>query len=204
MSRTRSPFSDLLSAFAEEEKISVRRARDLRRINDLRWTTFANRRAAQSPNLAALASGALPPSTSDPVCMTNLEDALKGAVKAQEASHSHLLKMLGMGDEARITAALKMNRDALSARMEVEKFIIEEKVRTGHLVSMDACRAIINRVLSPLVAGLEGLAASTGQRCNPSNPNHAQRVIEEAVNELKAKCSLVLADLDKSPSKTTP
>lgn len=195
MSRVASPFTALLADFAAEEKISVRRARDLRKSGDTRWLNWVNKRAAQTG--VTPESVGSPASPAVPVPMDNLEDALRAAIEMQSSAHAALLRRVQTGDDALIGSALRISLDAAKIRLDIEKRLVEQRVKAGQLISLDAARRLIGRCIEPIVAALDGHPAACAHRCNPSSPMLAETVLREAIDSLKAHvqtCIQLIAD----------
>jgi hypothetical protein len=84
-------------------------------------------------------------------------------------------------------AALKHYHAAASLRVTTEETLAKIRVESGQLVTMQAAKDAIAKVLDPLRVLLRAMPRSVAGRANPSDPELARMAVEEAVEQVMAQ-----------------
>lgn len=125
---------------------------------------------------------------------------LSNAHQARIANYAILTQAIRDKVPGTIAAASKNHSDAISAVMKVEEWSTETLKARGQLVSVDSARVLLNRVLAPIQAAIEGFAVANGRRCNPANPTLAETALSEAIEGIKQQICQALDQITGPPA----
>lgn len=118
---------------------------------------------------------------------TDLDSAVRRAAETEIQAYNMLadtVKDAKQGNTyaiSRIGPLMRNHSAAIKNRLEMQKYVREEKVRSGEYVSLDFAKNLLAQYLGPADSVFKNFPKTVGPKANPSDPGLAVRVIEDAM-----------------------
>jgi hypothetical protein len=111
----------------------------------------------------------------------SLDDALFAAIQASDEAFRLLQEAMIEGKDSQISARLSVHNKALEAQFLAERLYREELERRRVLIPLAEAQDIARKGYEVILARLMAHPQNVAPRCNPQDPHHAMKILEEAV-----------------------
>lgn len=157
------------------------------------WLDRNRKNPPRSPNLQPkpLAPEDQKPQELDTPSVTKrdlLRDDIYGCLARAKQSEKFCYALLHQAqanqDHARLPNLVKAHKEALRGRLEAEERVEALQVSTGAVIGVDLAKNILSRYMTTIRNLLENMPSSICRRVNPSDPELAKDVLEEAIDKV--------------------
>jgi hypothetical protein len=157
------------------------------------WLDRNRKNPPRSPNLQPkpLAPEDQKPQELDTPSVTKrdlLRDDIYGCLARAKQSEKFCYALLHQAqanqDHARLPNLVKAHKEALRGRLEAEERVEALQISTGSVIGVDLAKNILSRYMMTIRSLLENMPSSICRRVNPSDPELAKDVLEEAIDKV--------------------
>jgi len=119
--------------------------------------------------------------------LTTLDASLAAAIEVEQEAHRLVAVAQKAQNDALIAVRIAAYNKARDGRFATETAYREELERRRVLVELNEAKAIARKGYDVMVPLLRALSKNAGPLCNPSDPLHASRILEQQIEAIIAQ-----------------